>query len=336
MCIIVIKPYDVDMPPQGEIEECFRFNHDGFGMAIAEKDVPHVLIRKGALTIGTTLNMLSAIEKPKSKQIVMHFRTATEGAICQGNCHPFPVSSKIEYLQASHIKADVAVAHNGVLDVTNTEELTPNNNLPAGSTLTYEKGVQGYRDRLGKFHPCKWSMEDWAAHYNCQGGFWSTYYRVGMKLKFSDTLVFVRDYLAPMRREVLNPAFLNLISNFVPGKFALLTTKTFWTIGAFKEDKGRLYSNESYKVTTVVQHNYVKETKTEKHKSYKAKEKLGGLGTHVNCDFCKDYVLKQETHDHEDMILCEKCFKQLEPDANSKSNVPSTNVADDMNCYSGF
>jgi hypothetical protein len=43
---------------------------------------------------------------------VFHFRFATHGSTCPGNCHPFPVEGN---LKRQKVRTDVAVAHNGIV-----------------------------------------------------------------------------------------------------------------------------------------------------------------------------------------------------------------------------
>jgi predicted glutamine amidotransferase len=177
MCIIIVKPFDVDLPSQQEITTCFESNKDGFGLAFAEKDSSSVVIRKGALTIEGTYNMLNMVDKPKDKQMLLHFRTATEGAVCEGNCHPFPLTARSDLLHGTYVKASIAVAHNGVLVVDNTEKLELPAGIPEGAKLEWQGRNKGYRTKEGRFVRYEWTPEQWAAFYNIKGGFHSYMYR---------------------------------------------------------------------------------------------------------------------------------------------------------------
>lgn len=314
MCILIIKPFDVDLPSQAELTTAFDNNKDGFGMAIASKDGKDVVIKKGALTLKHVFNLLSTVKEPKSKQMILHFRIATEGAICPGNCHPFPLSSEEKELKATEIHTDMAIAHNGILSVNNEEELERNESIPAGVTLGYKNGVQGYYTKVEEdFVPFGWNSEDWAAHYNVMGGARTYAYRSGLSLKYSDTQIFVKEYLAPLREVMKVSAFYNLLAAFVPGRMAFLDAKTFIYFGDFKEDAGKFYSNDSYKprisVTTFASSNTYRRTQN-LNTSAADKNNLKSLGLFVKCSVCGLFVPRTSIKDSEDLgVLCESCYK---------------------------
>jgi len=336
MCILIIKPKGVDVPTQSEINTAFENNNDGFGMAYSSSGDDKVTIKKGALTIEKVYEMLDSVSRPKSKNMVLHFRIATEGAICPGNCHPFPLTNSNKFLQATNIECDVAVGHNGILGVLNTEELKPAKGIPARASLGYKQGERGYYVG-GQFTPFKWDEEMWASYYNMYGGYATTYYKKGLALKFSDTQVFIRDFLYPVKDILLSEPILNFITEFVPGKFAIMTPNKLVRIGAFSEEGGRFYSNESYKprITKTV---HINHSITRDNTSTKSTTKteappvqitsLASLGYFLKCGFCGEFFRKTELREWEDLVLCESCYKQVTSDDKSKTeeNVASTNL----------
>jgi hypothetical protein len=329
MCIAVIKPRGVDLPTQTELASCFESNKDGFGMAYTEEGQEGVTIRKGALTLPNVYALLDSVEKPKERNMILHFRIATEGAVCAGNCHPFPLSGKGASLQSTSIRTSMAIAHNGVINVTNEDKIERNTTIPAGASLTWESGKQGYRERGGKFVPYKWTTEDWAGHYNTDGGFYSYVYRSGLNLRYSDTQVFIRDYLYPIKDNLLDKGILNILAWSLPGKFVFLTAEKFYYMGDFKEEGGRLYSNESYKAKTCPV-TYASHACTKEHTKptiIVPDSKLTGL--FWKCGLCEKYVPKQTTHDYEDMTLCDDCFtaqKEMAEDKTKISTLPAYEV----------
>ena len=62
----------------------------------------------------------------------------------------------------------------------------------------------------------------------------------------SDTMVFVRDYLAPLGASVADPNVQHLIGKAAASKLAIMTATKITTIGRFVTSNGWLYSNESY------------------------------------------------------------------------------------------
>lgn len=62
----------------------------------------------------------------------------------------------------------------------------------------------------------------------------------------SDTMMFVRDYLAPLGASVADPNVQHLIGKAAASKLAIMTATKIATIGRFVTSNGWLYSNESY------------------------------------------------------------------------------------------
>ena len=62
----------------------------------------------------------------------------------------------------------------------------------------------------------------------------------------SDTMMFVRDYLAPLGASVTDPNVQHLIGKAAASKLAIMTATKITTIGSFVESNGWLYSNDSY------------------------------------------------------------------------------------------
>ena len=113
MCIIVAVPRNADMPTIETMKECFRSNPDGAGFMYA--DGKRVRIRKGFMTFESFIDALDAEEIPDGSALVMHFRITTSGKTQPKCCHPFPVSSSKEDLQALSTDSRWGVAHNGVI-----------------------------------------------------------------------------------------------------------------------------------------------------------------------------------------------------------------------------
>jgi len=120
MCIIIVKPRGVAMPSMSILRTCFDANPDGFGLAYTNGD-GNVHIRKGAMSKSAMNSMFKKLPDFNQENVIMHFRRATDGEICKGNCHPFPLTNNFELTKGRSIRCQVAVAHNGIIKRTLVE-----------------------------------------------------------------------------------------------------------------------------------------------------------------------------------------------------------------------
>ena len=119
MCIIAIKPAGIKMPATATIENMWHNNDDGAGFMYAANGTVH--IEKGFMTLKDCKKALKRLEKTidvVNTPIILHFRITTHGGTSPGNTHPFPVTEKLPLLQMTKSKAPLAVAHNGMIDIT--------------------------------------------------------------------------------------------------------------------------------------------------------------------------------------------------------------------------
>ena len=119
MCIIAIKPAGITMPATTTIENMWHNNRDGAGFMYATDGTVH--IEKGFMTLKDFKKALKRLEKTidtTRTPIILHFRITTHGGTSPGNTHPFPVTEKLPLLQMTKSKAPLAVAHNGMIDIT--------------------------------------------------------------------------------------------------------------------------------------------------------------------------------------------------------------------------
>jgi len=225
ICIIIAKPEGVAMPSDKVIETCWNNNYDGFGLAYLEKGMVYII--KGALDYKSALEIISQVPNPEEKHVVMHFRTATSGLISRGNCHPMPITDKVELLVAQRVKTKIAIAHNGVIFDFHR------------SSYGVNYGSDAYWDNLEKF-----------------GGYYGTSWRnkkTTDKLKFdpaldlSDTQQFVKEILAGMGKSMFQPKVMTLIQRYTESKFAFISKRGITLLGKFFVDKDIYYSNEEYK-----------------------------------------------------------------------------------------
>lgn len=116
MCIAVAKPADVQLPETSILENCFMSNPDGGGFSFVKNNVVHIV--KGLMTIEEYLYALKEANLKQRDAILYHFRIATTGSVVPENCHPFPLSNKVDDLKATEHKGECSLIHNGVLGYT--------------------------------------------------------------------------------------------------------------------------------------------------------------------------------------------------------------------------
>ena len=115
MCVIVHKERGKDLPSDEIIEKCFKKNPDGSGILLHRSGTKIVEIHKGFMKLDDFKSAFKDLNVQKDDDLVLHFRITTSGGTNPENCHPFPISSKVEDLKATRINTPLAFVHNGVL-----------------------------------------------------------------------------------------------------------------------------------------------------------------------------------------------------------------------------
>ncbi len=114
MCIVCVKPQGVAMPDSKTIQTMWQGNPDGAGLTYWRSGEDSVTINKGFMKLKQLKSVLNELNLGTDDLMVLHFRWATHGLVDPGNCHPFPLSNKIEALRAIYGQFPCAIAHNGV------------------------------------------------------------------------------------------------------------------------------------------------------------------------------------------------------------------------------
>lgn len=115
MCIIAIKPRGKEFMEEDVIRTMFRNNPDGAGFCYADK--AKVVIKKGYMDVDSFIEAIKHIPNHKDKNVVLHFRIGTAGSNSKGNCHPYPISHKVEDLKATQINTELGIVHNGIIPI---------------------------------------------------------------------------------------------------------------------------------------------------------------------------------------------------------------------------
>lgn len=139
MCIIVIKPKDVDFPSKEILKNCFTQNPDGAGFMYPLNN--KVMIEKGFDNFDKFYEELSKVRAQHGSNIpyVMHFRISTQAHGRMDCTHPFPLSKKMSDLRELRVKCDIGVAHNGIISLTSSGY---------SKTITYSDTMQFITDYL--------------------------------------------------------------------------------------------------------------------------------------------------------------------------------------------
>ena len=112
MCIMIGKIIGVSLPTVEAMDNCYRLNKDGCGIAWTSGD--------GTINIKKDFDDHEAFKTwvraniNESHSAILHYRLATSGLSDCGNRHPFPITKDRGELRKVETTCDVAVAHNGV------------------------------------------------------------------------------------------------------------------------------------------------------------------------------------------------------------------------------
>jgi len=102
MCVVIHKPAGIKITSH-TLERCWNVNSDGAGIMYAQNDALH--IHKGMMEFDEFYKFYS---EHIDKDMLIHFRLASDGEINKGMTHPFLVFPGL------------GVMHNGILNLSST------------------------------------------------------------------------------------------------------------------------------------------------------------------------------------------------------------------------
>ena len=137
MCIIWIKQKGMELPSKEIIRNMCINNPHGNGYMYAENG--KVKIRKGFMSFEEYYKELISIPNIKDINLIGHCRITTHGGTSKENCHPFPLSNKLQDLQATSIESNIGIVHNGVIHGIKISEREEKQNL--SDTMCYIKNA---------------------------------------------------------------------------------------------------------------------------------------------------------------------------------------------------
>lgn len=120
MCLIIVKPFGVNMLPEifDVIKGASTTNRDGFGFASKTLTSNHIYIDKGYMDVDKIIDRLKLLKYNEDDELVIHLRARTDGKISPQNCHPFVVSDNENILNTLEGMTKLPVlAHNGMINI---------------------------------------------------------------------------------------------------------------------------------------------------------------------------------------------------------------------------
>lgn len=140
MCLIIIKPPDIDFPQEPLLKYSFLLNPDGIGFAFDYNG--RVQIHKGYMNFAGFIKdynqTIENIPDLKNHTMVIHFRRASRGKVKPELTHPFPISNDMEILTQAHLSAPFALFHNGTIKMLD-KEVKKSKGLKSDTLLFVEK-----------------------------------------------------------------------------------------------------------------------------------------------------------------------------------------------------
>ena len=119
MCILLVKPKNITVPSDETLQQCFKSNPDGAGIAYCTKD-RKIVIKKGLMTVEQFIDAVHSI--PLNSTALIHCRISTAGGVCPELTHPYPLSGDFNKLLKTTITLSpskpkqkvYSVGHNGI------------------------------------------------------------------------------------------------------------------------------------------------------------------------------------------------------------------------------
>lgn len=111
--MISVKPIGANIPEKKYLQNGYKKNKDGLGIAIWKKN-SLVHIKKDFNTFEDFYRYLQKNVNQEDIALI-HFRLATHGLKDKGNRHPFPITRNKNRLRILDLKCKQAIVHNGVI-----------------------------------------------------------------------------------------------------------------------------------------------------------------------------------------------------------------------------
>ena len=116
MCIICTSERGVRQPTKATLARMFAANPHGAGYMYSRDGAVH--ISKGYMDFASYWAAIRAEHFRASDPVVYHCRISTQAGISPEMTQPFPVSGRLEDLEALDVSAELGLAHNGIIALT--------------------------------------------------------------------------------------------------------------------------------------------------------------------------------------------------------------------------
>lgn len=154
MCLIIGKPEGAKLPKGKDLRTFFHNHPDGFGVSFQYEDTVRTI--KGAMAASDMFALLDKVRKaifPKRIEdidLVMQWRRAVTGSICEKYCHPFPVTSIQQELDSLDVTSKLALAHNGVIWDYSVKSKKFSSHSPIADINDAQEFIKDYIVHLGR------------------------------------------------------------------------------------------------------------------------------------------------------------------------------------------
>lgn len=116
MCIICASPIGSAQPTRQQIKTMFNNNPHGAGYMTARNG--RVEIHKGFMILDDLLRQLDQEAFTEDDAVVYHFRISTQAGVTPTMTQPFPLTRRVNALEALDVSCSIGVAHNGIIRMT--------------------------------------------------------------------------------------------------------------------------------------------------------------------------------------------------------------------------
>lgn len=116
MCVICASRAGVRQPAEAQLRAMFHANPHGAGYMTARDG--QVEIKKGFMTWAAFANAINREHFTVADPVVYHFRISTQAGTGRAMTHPFMLTNHIEVCKFTRCKAQIGVAHNGIIRLT--------------------------------------------------------------------------------------------------------------------------------------------------------------------------------------------------------------------------
>lgn len=115
MCIICIKPYDVEDFSETIFKNSWARNDDGASYTYWNKEKQKWAVHKGIMKYEEFIDLYFKRKFSKEDYVIVHFRQGTSGGVKPENTHPFEICGDLEQMKQLQFESENLAFHNGTV-----------------------------------------------------------------------------------------------------------------------------------------------------------------------------------------------------------------------------